>query len=156
MKKRIITKDSYTIKNLQKDSYEVSKSKGFWEGFERGDLAALSSQLLLIHSEVSEACELDRKSNLFKEEGYDILKPLYEDTEGEYTEKAREIVPISADGSYIEIRPNKPVSLGSELADIVIRTAQLAEHLNLDLDFYIKEKMVYNTSRKVKHGGKKY
>jgi len=49
----------------------------------------------------------------------------------------------------------KPCGFPSELADIVIRVADLARYLNIDLAAVVEQKMVYNRSRPYKHGGKK-
>ena len=49
----------------------------------------------------------------------------------------------------------KPQGFGSELADIIIRTAGLAGALGIDLEREIREKMEYNVNRPYKHG-KKY
>ena len=46
----------------------------------------------------------------------------------------------------------KPCGFGSELADIVIRTCELAERCGIDLDGMVKLKMAYNKSRPHKHG----
>ncbi len=49
----------------------------------------------------------------------------------------------------------KPCGFGSELADIIIRTAGLAGALGIDLDTEIREKMQFNLTRPYQHG-KKY
>jgi NTP pyrophosphatase (non-canonical NTP hydrolase) len=42
--------------------------------------------------------------------------------------------------------------LPSELADIIIRVADLAEALNIDLEAVVLRKMAYNATRPRKHG----
>ncbi len=49
----------------------------------------------------------------------------------------------------------KPCGFGSELADIIIRTAGLAGALGINLDTEIREKMQFNLTRPYQHG-KKY
>lgn len=144
------------VKDIQKKAYEISKSKGFWDNVEKKDVSVLPRELMLITSEVSECCELDRESEVFLEQGFNILKPLYEDKNGNLTQESKNIKILGSSGEYIQVELNKPISLGSEFADVIIRVAQLAEHLDIDLEFYIKEKMNYNSSRAIKHGGKKY
>lgn len=46
----------------------------------------------------------------------------------------------------------KPEGLPFELADIIIRVGDLADHLGLDLEALVFEKMVYNAKRPPKHG----
>ncbi len=49
----------------------------------------------------------------------------------------------------------KPVGFVVELADVVIRIADLCGRFNLDLDDAITEKMAYNKTRSYRHGGKR-
>ena len=48
----------------------------------------------------------------------------------------------------------KPVGLPSELADIVIRVADLCGALGIDLDEAIRLKLAYNRTRTHRHGGR--
>ena len=51
----------------------------------------------------------------------------------------------------------KPEGLAAELADIIIRTVELASVFEIDLDFKVDEKMAYNRHRAdvpVRAGGK--
>lgn len=48
----------------------------------------------------------------------------------------------------------KPVGLGSELADTVIRVLDLAQHLGIDVGSEIARKMAFNRRRPRRHGGK--
>ena len=49
---------------------------------------------------------------------------------------------------------DKPVGIDSELADIFIRLCDLVGEWNVDLGLAIKTKMIYNTTRSYRHGGK--
>jgi len=49
----------------------------------------------------------------------------------------------------------KPCGFPSEIADIVIRVADLCGRLGIDLESEIKTKMAYNATRSHKHGGKR-
>lgn len=53
-------------------------------------------------------------------------------------------------------RQGKSEELPHELADIVIRTMDLAASLRIDLNRAIKAKHEFNKSREFKHGGKLY
>ena len=46
----------------------------------------------------------------------------------------------------------KPIGLPSELADIVIRVCDFAQHLGIDLEHEIRLKSDYNETRPRKHG----
>lgn len=46
----------------------------------------------------------------------------------------------------------KPEGLGPELADVIIRVFDLAEHLGLDMHQHVVEKMQFNATRPYMHG----
>lgn len=48
----------------------------------------------------------------------------------------------------------KPEGVGIELADVVIRVADLCGALGIDLEKAIEQKMAFNASRPYRHGGK--
>jgi NTP pyrophosphatase (non-canonical NTP hydrolase) len=53
-------------------------------------------------------------------------------------------------------RKGRTEELGSEFADVVIRTMDLAESLGIDLASEILKKALFNANRPYKHGGKLY
>jgi len=81
--------------------------------------------LALIHSEVSEALEV------YRLKGKDSLKENWLDEKG------------------------KPEGFTVELADVVIRIADLCGELGLDLESALTTKLSYNQSRPYRHGNKK-
>jgi NTP pyrophosphatase (non-canonical NTP hydrolase) len=112
-----------TITELVKQSYDIAEAHGFWKDADSVPLKYLiSTKLALVHSEVSEALEEVRDSD-------DLVK-------------LREI-------RYTE---GKLEGFGPELADIVIRVADLAGKLGIDLESVIIEKLAYNRGRPYLHG----
>ncbi len=56
--------------------------------------------------------------------------------------------------SLCKYRSRKPEGVAVELADAVIRIADLCGHLGIDLEEVIEIKMAYNEGRPYKHGKK--
>jgi NTP pyrophosphatase (non-canonical NTP hydrolase) len=87
-----------------------------------------------LHSEVSEALEAWRVWGLEDKTGPDI---------------------ISNDASG-ELRwPGKPLGVGSEFADVLIRLLDDCALFGVDLEAEYERKMAYNRSRTYRHGGKR-
>lgn len=119
------------INQLSQEIHENNRSKGFYE-----DEKNIGEMLALIHSEVSEALEADRKEKYSPINSVEIL--LLNDQE------FQQIFEITFKNSFED-----------ELADIMIRVMDLAQHKGIDLEAHIKAKMRYNSLRPYKHG-KKY
>lgn len=120
------------INKLSKEIHENAKNKGFYEGEKN-----IGEMLCLIHSEVSEALEADRKgrytkSNIFAVNGWT--------SDGDFTHSFKE---------------NVKDTFEDELADIVIRVMDLAAFKGVNLEEHISAKIRYNSTREHKHG-KKY
>lgn len=67
----------------------------------------------------------------------------------EALEEYRDRKPISYDGP-----DGKPEGIGPEFADIIIRIGHYVKQLNIDLEYEIKRKLKYNSTRPFRHGGK--
>ena len=62
----------------------------------------------------------------------------------------------SGEALFFETKDGKPEGLGVELADAVIRIADLCEAVGVDLESCILLKHRYNKGRPHKHGGKRF
>jgi|LakMenEpi03Aug12_release.lakeMendotaPanAssembly.Ray.scaffolds.fasta_scaffold476692_2 NTP pyrophosphatase (non-canonical NTP hydrolase) len=118
--------------------FERNVEKGFYEKPKN-----IGEMLCLIHSEVSEALEADRKDNYAD-------KHFIQEMEAEgYTWKDSETSFKSA------FEKDVKNTFEDELADIMIRAMDLAAFKGIDLEFHIRQKMEYNLLRQ-KYHGKKY
>lgn len=115
------------LKSLQAETHAVAREKGWYDDDAPTDLSTVVEKLCLIHSEVSEALEVLRGVKSVSD-----LNP------------TPSTVPAGS----------KPIGFGSELADVVIRTLDLASYLGIDLESEVIQKHEYNKSRSYRHGGK--
>lgn len=122
------------INELAKQIHEANKAKGFYD-----DKKNIGEMLCLIHSEVSEALECDRKGRYATDE----------------IEMYTDIFYPEADLFKKEFQDSIKDTFEDELADIMIRVMDLAAFKGVNLEEHIKAKMRYNSLRPHKHG-KKY
>lgn len=123
------------INRLSKEIHAANKKKGFY-----ADNKNIGEMLCLIHSEVSEALESDRKEQ-YASMTDTLWDDMNKDLDDDYFKHA-----------FIEYCKD---TFEDELADIVIRVLDLAAFKGVDLERHIKAKMKYNSLRPYKHG-KKY
>jgi NTP pyrophosphatase (non-canonical NTP hydrolase) len=129
-----------TIKDLCKKAHKLAIDKGFWN-FDRYSTGKkikfvlkkrnLSELLMLIVSELGEACEALRKNIRQQPEGY-------------YT--------IDNKNKLFKSKEWIKDTFEDELADAVIRICDLAESEGIDLEWQIQKKLEYNKTRPHKHG----
>jgi len=123
------------INKLAKKVHQNSKSKGFFDSDKN-----IGEMLMLIVTEVSEACEADRKGKYFNQ---GVLK-------------IDEVMGIECETSFMwKFGNHIKDTFEDELADVMIRVMDLAEFKGIDLEKHIKAKMRHNSNRAHKHG-KKY
>jgi NTP pyrophosphatase (non-canonical NTP hydrolase) len=125
------------ISELVTQAYENAVLHG-WHEEDRtfGELIALC------HSELSEALEEYRNGNGVNEE---------------YTQCKMDNIKANGGGGCgvcATCMANKPEGIPSELADVVIRIADMCGKYNIDLQRAIVMKMKYNQSRPFRHGNK--
>lgn len=111
-----------TIAELQSRSHQLNVKKGFHDADTPENLLTfLDRRLLLVVGEVIEAQNEIRAGH----------------------------APTAV--YYLPTNPTKPEGFGIELADVVIRTAALAELMGIDLEACIGAKHEYNLTRPYKH-----
>ena len=123
-----------TISELVNRAHDNAVKHGFWE-----PAPELGTAIALIHSELSEALEEEREGN--------AVMYFHDCVTGEAKTDVAELRDDHS-GRF------KPEGLASELADVVIRTADLCGHLGIDLETVIRLKMDFNETRPYKHGKK--
>lgn len=121
------------INNLSNEIHENNVAKGFYENPKN-----IGEMLCLIHSEVSEALEADRKSNFadWTQDVPPIIHPEQLD-DNEY----KKVFESAIKNTFED-----------ELADILIRVMDLAAFKGIDIEYHIKAKMRYNSLREKCHG----
>lgn len=108
-----------------KELVEKSHANSVAKGFYEPP-PTFAEQIALCHSELSEALEDYRKGLPPSETRYELGGP-----------------------------GRKPEGIPSELADVVIRVADMCGRYGIDLEAAVTEKMEYNAGRPYRHGGKK-
>lgn len=128
------------INELAKQVHQNAKDHGFFDKEKN-----IGEMLCLIHSEVSEALEADRKNH-------------YTVKSWNMEHNIRDLDLDSPGGKLYFIQEFESAiknSFEDELADIIIRVLDLAAFKGVDLEYHIKLKMQYNSLREKMHG-KKY
>lgn len=119
--------DCLDIHELIKESHQTAVEKGWWENDDRSFMECL----MLVVSEIAEAGEEYRKF------GTHPHKMIY------YEQLDERIV------------SGKPEGIAVELADALIRIADLCGKHNIPLKEALRTKLAYNKTRPHRHGGKK-
>ena len=132
------------INEMVKKAHENAVNHGFWN-----PPLDFGTAIALIHSELSEALEEEREARPMvwykcnEDDGVSTCAPQDETDCLMYGKE-----------NLCKYRSKKPEGVAVELADAVIRIADLCGHLGIDLDAAIREKMAYNEGRPYKHGKK--
>lgn len=121
-----------TVTELVQQAHGNAVKHGFWD-----NPPEFGTSIALIHSELSEALEEVRAGNRIRPN--DPTPAVY-----------------YSGGGYNATAPTacciKPEGYAIELADAVIRIADLCGYMGIDLEAAIQEKMAYNATRPYKHG----
>lgn len=111
-----------TLEDLQTVVHLNSKEHGFWDG------------LFDAHGHIAQEV-IAMKLCLIHSEVSEALEALRETGTDTWTAES-----------------GKPMGMGSELADIIIRVCDLAEALDIDIGAWTEKKHMYNRARSHKHG----
>lgn len=121
-----------SVTELVQQAHGNAVQHGFWD-----NPPEFGTSIALIHSELSEALEEVRAGNRIRPN--DPAPAVY-----------------YSGGGYSATAPTacciKPEGYAIELADAVIRIADLCGYMGIDLEAAIKEKMAYNATRPRMHG----
>jgi len=143
------------LNELRDEIHENAKNKGFYDVVKDGfdtrikvlSHAFFAQQIALIHSELSEAIEVDRLNkksdmtsfgNLYNGSTPVMLRKLDREQDDKYYKHLFE--------EYIKN------SIEDELADVIIRVLDLCGYLNINVEKHVEMKMRYNELRECKHG----
>lgn len=128
---------------------KTAKDKGWWRGteVECGDSTVFTARpvgevLALIHSEVSEALEEYR-------DGHDLRRTRYVHKDGTVCDaeaQCRSALGVNSDA--------KPEGFPIELADVLIRVLDACAEWDIDIEEAMRVKVLYNSTRPERHGGK--
>jgi len=120
-----------TLNDKSKEIHEYAKHKGF------GDMPRETGTLLmLIVSELSEAMEADRKVKYAQEEAFERGLHVGGNWKACFEEYIKD-------------------TFEDEIADAFIRLLDLCGARNINIDYFIEQKLKYNQTREYRHG-KKY
>jgi NTP pyrophosphatase (non-canonical NTP hydrolase) len=119
---------SKTLNQIAEEVHTNAVAKGFYRPGETED-EFIERACNNLHDEVSELHEAWRNNRLH-----------------ELCDKAQDMEAIGI----------PPLTCAEEeLADVIIRAADNARHLNIDVDYAVERKQLFNKSRPYKHGGKR-
>ena len=126
------------LNELANEVHQMAKSKGFYDNVNIGE------KLCLVHSEVSEALEADRKKHYTQLHKDWYIKGL---ANPDFGETFCDNMPFIK-----EFENSVKNTFEDELADVIIRVLELCAFKGIDIESHIKAKMRYNSMREHKHG----
>lgn len=127
------------IKIISEEIHANALKKGFWEDDN------LSQKLLLIVTEVSEACEADRKDH-----HSDIIA--FNKRVDEITNSIQNASPVDIESEYARLYKHYVKdSFEAEMAGTIIRCFDLCKRYKIDIEAHIAAEHRYNLTRPYKH-----
>jgi NTP pyrophosphatase (non-canonical NTP hydrolase) len=122
---------------LAKKIFQANKAKGFWDQDRN-----IGELLMLVTGELSEALESLRKD---RKMDADRLMGYLDQADSIHREGG-----FAVDAFECQIKD----TFEDELADALIRILDMAGGLDIDIEFHVKEKLLYNAQRERLHGKK--
>lgn len=130
------------LNDLRDEALRIATEHGFTE-------ASVGEDVALIHSEASELLEDHREHKAPTEVWYENrVRQIFNNGESECITIERSPVMYRPD----QQGPLKPCGIPSECADIIIRVLHFCGKHDIDIEQAVREKMIYNESRPLKHG----
>ena len=118
------------LNNIAKNIYEGNKARGFWD-----DERNVGETLMLVVTELAEALEAHRA--------------------GKRCTNGDKVAYLESDDMTQTFKTNIKDTFEDEVADAVIRILDMCGGFDIDIDFHVSSKLMYNSTRPYKHG-KKY
>lgn len=120
------------IKDFCEQAYNTAKEKGFYDN----RATNIGERLMLIVSELGEAMEAHRKTKFAGKDAYEhTLAGLIDN------ESKKQAFELAIKDTFED-----------EIADAMIRIFDLCHYMGIDIEWYIKAKMEYNSGRERLHG----
>lgn len=116
-----------TLNDMAVSIHAGNKMRGFWDE-ERN----IGEMLMLVVTELSEALEAHRSGKIC--------------TEGD------RVAVLESEDMAQSFKINVKDTFEDELADAIIRILDICGGLDIDIDFHMRMKLMYNATRPYKHG----
>lgn len=130
------------LNELADKCYHIAIDKGFNE-YNGGNFnSVVPRDLMLIVSELGEALEAIRNNKFLTPE-----MKLY------YVERMSQLPQGFSMTTFDNVIKD---TFEDEIADAMIRLLHLSAMLDIDIDFHVNEKLLYNSKREYKHGNKAF
>ena len=120
------------LNDLRDVIHLTARRKGFWDNDRN-----LGEMLMLVVTELSEAMETHRKDGSIIPISNDIKEAMAEMSDEEFKEH---FVLVVKD------------TFADEMADALIRIMDICGGMNIDIDWHVRNKIRYNTTRERLHG----
>lgn len=130
------------LNKLAEECFEIAKSKGFNCYSKENEDLVVPRDLMLVVSELGEACEALRTG---KRANYEYFR-----------ERIGLLNGVESAAGKQSFENNIKDTYEDEIADAIIRLLHLSAMMNIDIEQFVRWKLEYNKTRTVMHGGKKF